>query len=121
MAAPNRQKEAADALRAAVDGAVQATVGQASASRERAQERAQDLVDEVAQAAGRMRDVLDDLRLATREDIRDISDRLGSLERRISALETKPAPKPKAAAKPRAAAKPKAKPAVKRTKPAAGK
>ncbi len=72
-----------DAVRAAVDQAFQAGVGQARGT----QERAQELVDELAQAAGRVREVLDDLRPPTAEDIRELRTGLDALERRVAALE----------------------------------
>lgn len=102
MARPQSSREAADALRTAVDRTVQATVGQASASRE----RAQDLVEEVSQVAGKLRDTLDDLRVASREDVREVEQRLADIEKRLAALE-KPATK---AASKSAAKKPKAAP-----------
>lgn len=83
MASRQRPREAADAVRSAVDRTVHATVGGASVTRE----RAQDLVDEVAQAATRVREVIDDLRLATGEDLRAVNDDLRALERRVAALE----------------------------------
>ena len=94
MARAQRPREAADALRSAVDKTVQQTLGQATASRGRAQERAQDLVDEVTQAASKLRESLEDLRVATKEDVRELSDRLSAIERRLTVLE-----KPKAAAR----------------------
>jgi len=83
MASRQRPREAADAVRSAVDRTVNATVGGASVTRE----RAQDLVDEVAQAATRVREVIDDLRLATGEDLRTVHDDIRALERRVAALE----------------------------------
>jgi polyhydroxyalkanoate synthesis regulator phasin len=94
--------EAADAVRAAVDRTFQATVGQAQMTRERAQE----LVDELAGAAGRVRSVLEDLRVATGEDVRELRAGLRSLERRVSALERDSSPavkRPGGAAKRKAA------------------
>jgi polyhydroxyalkanoate synthesis regulator phasin len=90
-----------DALRGAVDRTYQATVGQAQVTRERAQE----LVDELAHSAGRVRQVLDDLRLASAEDIRRLADRVDALEKRLAALEKKPAPRRTSTAKKRAPAK----------------
>lgn len=87
MARSNRTREAADALRTAVDKTVQQTLGQATASRGKAQERALDLVDDVSQAATRLRDSLEDLRVATKEDVREVESRLTSIEQRIAALE----------------------------------
>jgi polyhydroxyalkanoate synthesis regulator phasin len=80
--------------------AFQATAGQAGMTRERAQE----LADELAQAAGRFMGALDELRPATGEEIRSLRDDIRALERRIVALET-------AAAAP---AKPKKKPAARK-------
>ena len=100
MAQRQTPRDAAEALRTAVDRTVAATVGQAGVTRERAQE----LVEEVAQAAGKVRDVLEDLRVATKDDLRDISGRLSKIEKRLDALE-----KSASAAKKPAAKKPAAK------------
>ena len=70
-------------VRAAVDQAFQAGMGQARGTTERAQE----LVDELAQAAGRVRDALDELRPPTGEDVRSLRESIGALERRVAALE----------------------------------
>jgi polyhydroxyalkanoate synthesis regulator phasin len=95
----------AEAVRGAAVQAFQATAGQAGMTRE----RAQDLADELAQAAGRFMGALDELRPATGEEIRSLRDDIRALERRIVALETAAA----------AAAKPKKNPAAR--KPAAKK
>ncbi len=76
-----------DVVRAAVDQAFQAGVGQGGRAVESAQERAQELVDELASAAGRVREALDDLRPPTGEDIRALRDELAALDRRVAALE----------------------------------
>jgi len=76
-----------DAVRAAVDQAFQAGVGQGRDAVGSATERAQELVDELANAAGRVREVLDDLRPPTAEDVRALRSRLDALERRVAALE----------------------------------
>ena len=74
-----------------------------------------------------MRDVLEDLRVATKEDIRDLRDLVLSMQSRISTLEANLKPKVKsAAATPRRAAaaarpKPKAKAAAKPKPKAAAK
>jgi polyhydroxyalkanoate synthesis regulator phasin len=84
----------ADAVRSAAVQAFQATAGQAGVTRERAQE----LADELANAAGRVMGALDDLRPATADDIRSLRDDLRALEGRVAALETaeaRPAPKAK--------------------------
>ncbi len=73
----------AEAVRSAVDQAFQAGVGQARGTTERAQE----LVDELAQAAGRVREVLDDLRPPTAEEVRSLRAAIADLERRVAALE----------------------------------
>jgi polyhydroxyalkanoate synthesis regulator phasin len=78
-----RGQEAAEAVRGAVERTVQASVGQAQLTRERAQE----LVDELAGAAGRVRTALDDMRVATGDDVRELADRLDALESRIAKLE----------------------------------
>lgn len=73
--------QAADAVRSAVDQAFQA--GQAQFSRERAAE----LVDDLSQVAGRLREALDDLRPVGPEDIKALSDKLDALEARVAKLE----------------------------------
>jgi polyhydroxyalkanoate synthesis regulator phasin len=83
--ASRRPGDAADTVRSAVDRTFQATLGGAQVTRERAQE----LVDDVAQAASRVRDVLDDLRVATGEDVRSLRSSIEALERRVSELERK--------------------------------
>jgi polyhydroxyalkanoate synthesis regulator phasin len=92
MAKRTRSAEAAETLRGAVDRTYQATVGQAQVTRD----RAQDLVDELTNAAGRVRGALDDLRLASAEDLRLLRRRVSALERRVAELEgkKKPARKP---------------------------
>lgn len=94
--------QAADAVRSAVDQAFQA--GQAQFSRERASE----LVDDLAQVAGRLREALDDLRPISAEDIKALSDKIDRLEARVAKLE-------KPAATTRRAPAKRAKPAAKRT------
>ena len=73
-----------EAVRSAVDQAFQATAGTATQG---ARERAQDLVDELAQAAGKVREALDDLRPPTGEEIRSLRDDLEKLEQRVAKLE----------------------------------
>lgn len=84
--------QAADAVRSAVDQAFQA--GQSQFSRERATE----LVDDLSQVAGRLREALDDLRPIGIEDLKELSDKLDKLEARVAKLE-KPAPARRAPAK----------------------
>jgi ABC-type transporter Mla subunit MlaD len=73
----------ADAVRSAVDQAFSASAAQA----EQGRERAQDIVDQLAQAAGRVRDVLDELRPPTGDEVKSLRQSIESLERRIAALE----------------------------------
>jgi polyhydroxyalkanoate synthesis regulator phasin len=79
----SRKGTRADALRNAVDQTFQVAAGQAQITRERAQE----LVDDLAQTAGRLRGALEDIRPPTGEDVRGVRDRLVALERRVAALE----------------------------------
>ena len=76
-----------DAVRKAVDQAFQSTAGSATTQ---ARDRAQDLVDELAQAAGRVREALDDLRPPTAEEIRALRADLAALEKRVAKLENEP-------------------------------
>ena len=89
--AKKKDKSRADAVRQAVDQAFQA--GQSQFTRERAQE----LVDELAQTAGKVRDALDDLRPPTADDVKELRAQVRALERRVKALEDKPKPKPRRA------------------------
>jgi polyhydroxyalkanoate synthesis regulator phasin len=90
MARRTRREEAAEAVRTAVDRTVQATVGQAQFTRERAQE----VVDELASTAGRVRDALDELRIpVVGDDVRDLRARVEALEARVAELETARGPR----------------------------
>jgi polyhydroxyalkanoate synthesis regulator phasin len=80
--------------------AFQATAGQAGITRERAQE----LADELAHAAGRFIGALDELRPATADDVRSVREELRALEQRVAALEA--AAKAAAPRKPPAARRP---------------
>jgi polyhydroxyalkanoate synthesis regulator phasin len=77
----------ADAVRSAVNEAFTTTAEQSAAAAEQGREAAQDIVDQLAQAAGRVRDVLDDLRPPTGDDLKAIRSSLAALERRVAALE----------------------------------
>ena len=81
MAEKNSRTEA---VRKAVDQAFQSTAGSATTQ---ARDRAQDLVDELAQAAGRVRGAFDDLRPPTSEEIRGLRADLRALEERVAKLE----------------------------------
>ena len=77
------RKSTPETLRGAVDRTVQATLGQAQVTRERAQE----LVDELAGTAGKFRGALPDLRPVTTDDVKGLHARLDALERRLAKLE----------------------------------
>ena len=87
-----------DAVRTAVEQAFTATAGQGGKAAEEARDRAQGLVDELAQAAGKVRDALDDLRPPTADEVKALQADVRKLERRIAKLEeaTKAKPKPRA-------------------------
>ena len=97
-----RRASRAEAVRSAVDQAFQTTASQGTAAAETGRERAQDLVDQLALAAGRVRDVIDELRPPTADEIRSLQKTVADLEKRVAALEKAPAPpaKKKPAAKP---------------------
>jgi polyhydroxyalkanoate synthesis regulator phasin len=78
-----RSARRADAVRAAAVQAFEATAGQAGLTRERAQE----LADELANAAGRIRGALDDLRPAGADEVRALREELRALETRVAKLE----------------------------------
>lgn len=107
MAKKDKKKSSgrSDSVRAAVDQAFQATAEQA----ETARGRAGDIVDELTQVASRFRDVLDELRPPSGDDLKGISEQLAALERRVTALESARTPAAKPAAKPAARRRPPAK------------
>ena len=76
-----------DAVRSAVDQAFQATAGQGAAAAESGRERAQDIVDQLAQAAGRVRDIVDEIRPPTGDELRALRETVEALEQRVAALE----------------------------------
>ncbi len=73
----------ADALRHAVDQSFQAAADQALTTRDRAQE----LVDDLAQTAGRLRGALEELRPTTGDDVRSLSVSIQALDARVRVLE----------------------------------
>ena len=81
MAEKNSRTEA---VRKAVDQAFQSTAGSATTQ---ARERAQDIVDDLAQTVGRVREALDDLRPPTADEIRGLRADLRALEERVAKLE----------------------------------
>src|SRR3954453_216549 len=100
MADPDERRPPgrAEAVRIAAVQAFQSTAGQAGITRE----RAQDLADELAQAAGRLIGAFDELRPASADDVRSLREQVAALEQRVAALEA-------TAAQPKAKPKPKAK------------
>jgi polyhydroxyalkanoate synthesis regulator phasin len=78
-----KQPSRGDAVRSAAAQAIEATAGQAGFTRERAQQ----LADELLNAANRVRDTLDELRPAGHDDLRSLRERVATLEARVSALE----------------------------------
>ena len=105
--------ERADQVRSAVEEAFQ------NASSQLTRERAQEIADELSSAADRVRDALEQIRPPTGDDVRKLVDRLGTLERRVAALElpgrAKPAAKKPAAKKTAARKRAAKKPAAKKT------
>lgn len=91
-------KSRAEQLRAAVEGAFGATAQGAAP----VQKRAQELADELVGAASRVRDVLEELRPPSPEELDALRAQVDTLERRVAELES-------------ASAKPKSKPKPKRT------
>jgi polyhydroxyalkanoate synthesis regulator phasin len=92
---PNR----AEAVRSAVDEAFHAAAGQAQVTRT----RASDIVDELSGAAGRLRDVLDDLRPPTGDEVRALREEVRSLAERVARLEAAQTAPPKRAPRARSA------------------
>ena len=82
----NKPADAVGAVRTAVERTFQATADSAQSTRT----RAQDLVDEVAGAAGRVREMIEDIRVL--EDLKRLRTEVETLTRRVAALEDKPAP-----------------------------
>jgi len=91
----DKRNTRADAVRSAVDDAFAAAAGQAQSTRGRAQE----IVEELTGAAGRMREVLDDLRPPTGDELRELRQEVASLRTRVEKLEG-PKRKPAARKKP---------------------
>jgi polyhydroxyalkanoate synthesis regulator phasin len=88
-------KSRGEQLRAAVEGAFGATAQGAAP----VQKRAQELADELVGAASRVRDVLEELRPPSPEELDALRAQVDALERRVAELEgaaaAKPKPKPK--------------------------
>jgi hypothetical protein len=75
------QAEAVDAIRAAIERGLQVSAEGAQATRERTRE----LVDEIASAAGRVRQSLEDMRVL--DELRRLRAEVEALATRVSALE----------------------------------
>ena len=112
-------KSRADQLRAAVEGAFGATTQGAAPVQKRAQDLADELVnaagrlrealsgEELAGAAGRVRGALDDLRPASLEELDALRRQVEALEARVAELEAAmAAPAPARRAKPKPKPKP---------------
>jgi polyhydroxyalkanoate synthesis regulator phasin len=80
---PDRKPSRTDAVRTAVDDAFSAAAGQAQST----SKRAQDLVDEMGRAAGRVGKAIDDLRPSSGEDVRALRREVQELKDRVAALE----------------------------------
>jgi hypothetical protein len=76
--------DAVGAVRTAVERTFQATADGAQSTRT----RAQDLVDEVAGAAGRVREMIEDMNVL--EDLKGLRTEVETLRRRVAALEASP-------------------------------
>jgi len=79
----HRKPSRTDAVRHAVDDAFAAAAGQAQST----SRRAQDLVDEMSRAAGRVGRAIDDLRPSSAEDLRALRREVEDLRQRVAALE----------------------------------
>jgi polyhydroxyalkanoate synthesis regulator phasin len=95
------RQQVPDAVRDAVERTIQATVGSAQSTRD----RAQDAVDEIVRGVGR---AIDDRRPVTQEDVKALRKDLREIARRLDAIEQR-LPAKRSPAK-RTAAKPKPRP-----------
>jgi polyhydroxyalkanoate synthesis regulator phasin len=82
MAKKKNKETPADPMRAAAQ-ALEAAAAQAGFTRERAEQ----MVDELARAAMRFREAIDDMRPAGSDELRALRDRVAALEERVAALE----------------------------------
>jgi polyhydroxyalkanoate synthesis regulator phasin len=81
---PAQERGLPEALRAAIERTLEATAGQASGTRERAQE----LLDEVARRGQEARErITRQMRIASGEELSGLLEQIEALERRIEALE----------------------------------
>src|SRR3954454_15345079 len=79
--ADGAQSEAVDSIRAAIERGLQVSAEGAQATRERTRE----LVDEIASAAGRVRQSLEDMRVL--DELRKLRTEMEALAARVAALE----------------------------------
>src|SRR3954454_12157303 len=79
--ADGAQSEAVDSIRAAIERGLQVSAEGAQATRERTRE----LVDEIASAAGRVRQSLEDMRVL--DELRKLRGEVEALAARVAALE----------------------------------
>ncbi|MDX6702755.1 MAG: hypothetical protein QOF26_2981 [Baekduia sp.] len=110
----DQARSRAEQLRAAVEGAFGATASSAAP----VQKRAAELADELVGAASRVREVLEELRPPSPEDLAALRAQIERLEGRVAELEAKAAEKPATA--PRRASTAKRPPAAKKRPPAGG-
>jgi len=84
-----------DGLREAIEGAFAATEktrAQAQGLSEKTRDRAQGLVDEVSRRGQGARGTLEGLRLVSRDELRQLEDKIEALSSRIAELEAKSKP-----------------------------
>jgi ABC-type transporter Mla subunit MlaD len=93
-----RPRSRGEQLRAAVEGAFGATASGAAP----VQKRAADLADELVGAASRVREVLEELRPPSPDDLQALREQVAALEQRVADLEAASRPKPRRAARPTA-------------------
>jgi polyhydroxyalkanoate synthesis regulator phasin len=80
-------KDVPDALREAVERTVQATVGSAQQTRDRAQGAVDELVDAAVSRSRAARVAMEDRLPATHEDVKELKAELRRISRRLDAIE----------------------------------
>jgi polyhydroxyalkanoate synthesis regulator phasin len=83
----DRKPSRTDAVRHAVDDAFAAAAGQAQSTAQSTGRRAQDLVDEMNRAAGKVGRAIDDLRPSSSEELRALRREVQALSERVAKLE----------------------------------
>jgi polyhydroxyalkanoate synthesis regulator phasin len=81
-----KKQKRSDAVRSAVDEAFQVAAGQVAGQAMSTRDRASELVDALAGAAGRLRDVLDDLRPPSGDELNALRDEVRALRREVETL-----------------------------------